>query len=390
MSRYTKSERLSDFIDYSPLRTNEAKRLLEYQDKKSNFKPVSGDTYIGIEVEVEKIIAPFPENGFKFWQCVPDGSLRNNGQEYVSQPMRGKLIGHALDELHTWLTQKNSKHDFSVRTSVHVHMNARHMSVEEIVNFILTYSLVEPFFYEFSKKYTNDRIANNFCVPISHAQNALNLPGMIKEFEAGNKNNAIRVMTNNWKKYTGFNLLPLGGAGTIEFRQLGGTIDLKVLHTWINMIFSLKKFSCSVSYKGLKNRISRLNYSSEYQALFYEIFTIPEIQLEFPIDFIIQTLEDSSDSLKQIFISHEESLKLFSIKKPEYSPLMKYLIDKQLIADLSSLLKQIRDIEIQIEKMEAEIVGKGEAAFKTPLEKEKWEAKWSALQTEYRSLKKRL
>jgi hypothetical protein len=226
-------------------------------------------TFLGIEVEVERV---FNERGilaiddaFFLWNNIADGSLRNNGREFVSIPVRGDDVSFAINQLHLKLTKDKTciGHEFTDRTSVHVHVNARDMEIEQIKNLIITYLVVEPLLYSFVG---GDRAKNIFCVPVVESH----LNRLVSNLLAANDKYFVNNL-RNWYKYTGFNLLPLLKYGTIEFRHMVGTINEEFLAKWLNMLLSLKMYSQTVPFEKNKEQILSLNTNSEYYNYLREV-----------------------------------------------------------------------------------------------------------------------
>lgn len=269
---------------------------------------VDNDTYIGLEIEVEQVLRTHGilsvSSDTSLWRNVEDGSLRNNGKEFVSLPIKGKHIKLALDVFNTTMCREKAciGHEFSDRTSVHVHMNIRDLTLEHFSNFLITYVLVEPLLYSWASE---ERSKGVFCVPISQSKDMQECLGsFLNKFES-DKGNIFDAL-GNWQKYTGFNLLPIYNFGTIEFRHMYGTKDPEVLIKWINIIFSLKKFALSQDYEKLKDRISNINTTSEYQFIVREIFG--DLTHELLVPELDKTLENTAITLKTIFTYSRERI----------------------------------------------------------------------------------
>lgn len=232
--------------------------LQEWEEKNSyqNTLPiVDKNTYIGIEVEVENITT-FQQSS-PYWRMIEDGSLRNNGREFITPPIRAWRIEHALMQLFN--VDLNQDIDFSERTSIHIHMNIRTLTVPQLESLIITYILFEKVLFNFIG---NNRYNNIFCVPIVETDIGENLLNMIT-----NKSPEVA-----WQKYTALNLLPIMNKGTIEFRHMSGTKDIERLITWINLLLSLKKFALQKSPEYIWKRINTLNTTSEYRLFAEEVF----------------------------------------------------------------------------------------------------------------------
>lgn len=215
---------------------------------------------VGIEIEVENITNPL--HPLAYWDIKADGSLRNNGVELVSVPLQIKQVQLALEHVYNVLTEHN-KPDFSNRTSVHIHVNCRDLTQNQIYNFILLYALFEKHFYSLAG---NKRMNSIFCVPLFRT-NQLNV-----------LDNVVYGLSPNWHKYCGINLLPLyqnqvtQGYGTIEFRHLYGTSNQREILEWINDILCLRKYACEISKDDLLKNIKEMNTTSSYISLYSQVF----------------------------------------------------------------------------------------------------------------------
>ncbi len=118
------------------------------------------DSYVGIEIEVENLRDY--KGDFVYWQDKEDGSLRDNGREYVTYTIPASLVPYAITELQEFLTEVNPKYSFSTRTSVHVHLNVRDLTFKQLHALSIVYMLFEKAFYKFAGR---DRYKNIFCVP---------------------------------------------------------------------------------------------------------------------------------------------------------------------------------------------------------------------------------
>jgi len=254
---------LQDIVKYKAmtLRKNESNAFEKAHTLKE--KPMEWCTtqgMIGIEIEVENITNSL--HPLAYWDVKADGSLRNNGVELVSVPLQIKQVQLALEHVYNVLTAHN-KPDFSNRTSVHIHVNCRDLTQNQIYNFILLYALFEKHFYAFAG---NKRMNSIFCVPLFRT-NQLNV-----------LDNVVYGLSPNWHKYCGINLLPLyqnqvtQGYGTIEFRHLYGTSNQREILEWINDILCLRKYACEISKDDLLKNIKEMNTTSSYISLYSQVF----------------------------------------------------------------------------------------------------------------------
>jgi hypothetical protein len=263
---------LSQYFPYKPLLTlddvltvNRARSSY----KKGDFTFCDNETFVGIEVEVEGVhtnshVGKVNSTHF-LWNNTEDNSLRNNGREFVSLPVRGENISYALQLLSNTLHKSINcvGHEFSERTSVHVHVNCRDLTTEQLSTLVLAYSLVEPVMYDFVGGGRDDNI---FCVPLKDT-------GIASTLADGYAHpHGLVDFISSWNKYAGLNLLPLRTYGTVEFRHMTGTCNIERLQMWIDMLLSLRQYAIKTPFNTLKKLALELNTSSEYVQTLYAIF----------------------------------------------------------------------------------------------------------------------
>lgn len=269
-------ETLKTLYKFEPLKTYRNYNN-EYETKtklKEPYNFINNNVLIGLEIELENCSESFYIN--RYWTTKSDGSLRNNGIEFVSQPLRTKQIPYAVEYLKEKLYAYNNP-DFSERTSIHVHLNVRDFTIERLKVFLLLYCIFEKHFFNVAG---TKRENNIFCVPLYKTEQYISL----EEFSDG---------LFNWSKYNALNLgCVLGNGvskkfGTVEFRHLYGTLDTSILYPWINSIVHLREYSLLVSLEELIETIKTLNTTSEYIALYRKVFktTCLDLKLISKLDF---------------------------------------------------------------------------------------------------------
>jgi hypothetical protein len=212
---------------------------------------------IGIEVEMEywkNIGSGLHEH---LWGFKGDGSLRNNGMEAISVPVKGEWIRYALKTLFEVI----SKVKFTPRTSIHIHLDVRQLNQKQLTAFILVYLSVESLLYKFVGKERDDSI---YCVPLYTTTLVNSLVDLL------NKSIVRNDYSNS--RYAGLNLDSLRKFGTLEFRQLHGTHDTTKIMNWINLIFKIYQFSLHSDFNALLKKITELNTNSFYIAYVNEVF----------------------------------------------------------------------------------------------------------------------
>jgi len=260
------------------------------------FKWCMPNALVGIEVEVENITKSVHLDAY--WQSKTDNSLRNNGVEFVSIPLAVKQIQPALDHLYKRIYSNNVP-DFSNRTSIHIHLNVRDMTQDQIYTLFLLYCIFEKHFYKFVG---TKRLNSIFCVPIYRSNMDNKAQRMIYDLDA------------TWHKYCGLNLLPLvsnslnpGGYGTVEFRHLYGTGDQSTVLHWINNILALRKAAMSITKDEVINLIKEMNTTSGYRSLYAQVFPEESRILETKKDFE----ECVSNIKRELFGSdYQQSIKI--------------------------------------------------------------------------------
>lgn len=211
------------------------------------------NTLIGVEVELENMLL---DDGIisDYWKVVADGSLKNNGHEFVfNQPLGGEDAVTALSELQDFIMDNGYQPDISERTSVHVHIDIRDLNLEQYKNFIGLYLVFETSLFHYCGK---GRDGNCFSVPWSK------LDSTVFAFADARTNGKMYNMIGNLErnKYTSINLGSTGRFGSIEFRGHGGEWRKEKLLIWINLLLSLKKYILynEINWDELLPHISRI------------------------------------------------------------------------------------------------------------------------------------
>ena len=142
--------RVSKYFNLPALNQTDRAEMLSKEDAfYSRTHTIINDAYIfGIEVEVENVPNPRVQYFHRpYWGLTADNSLRNNGVEFVSLPLKGYQVEAAPKQLANSLPKE---HQFSERTSVHIHMNVRDLTIEQIVNLMLIYTSLENLLFNWT------------------------------------------------------------------------------------------------------------------------------------------------------------------------------------------------------------------------------------------------
>lgn len=175
----------------------------------------------GMECEIESVAS---RHDIGEWRATTDGSLRNQGLEFISSPLSKDALLPAFRHLHQNIEYVNEEEAFSQRTSIHVHVNCRSLEDSQVKNMLLIYALFEPFFFSLVDP---QRRENIHCVALSETY----LPA--------NYIHDLNALAHNWHKYTALNIIPLRELGTVEFRHMHGTDDFELVSQWLTLLENL-------------------------------------------------------------------------------------------------------------------------------------------------------
>jgi len=194
------------------------------------------DGDVGIEIEVEgRRLTDDPRD--RRWKAVKDGSLRGESMEYIfTKPLPIDEVKSALEGLQEEFKKDGSRIDFSFRTSVHVHVNCQQMEMNQYLNFIYTYFLLEEPLINFCGAL---RKGNRFCLRLSDADGVLDTINML--FTHGSQ--AFQYVNQERVRYASINLCSTAKFGSLEFRAMEGNLDVDRLVTWAKALVTLREFA---------------------------------------------------------------------------------------------------------------------------------------------------
>lgn len=238
--------------------------LSKYEGLRGKLECRAPTTYVGVEVELEKV--RLKANPPSSWQTINDGSLKLEGKEFITVPIRFCYLEQELERL---FGSMSPPPHISSRCSIHVHMNARDFVQEELFRFVILYLIFEKSLFNFS----GGRSSNIFCSPLY--EDTPYVREQIGKLLKGD--GAIAYMA--WKKYFALNLCPIWGqqdeskrTGTIEFRHMAGTTNIEYIIEWINLIVSLKIAAKKMKTDELIRDLMVMNGTSSYNDLVEFVF----------------------------------------------------------------------------------------------------------------------
>lgn len=246
---------LSKYYEYS--------KLSQYEGLRGKLRCRAPTTYVGVEIELERVNMNY--NHPSSWNSTTDGSLKLDGREFTTVPIRFCYLEQELTRLFACFSKPPL---VSSRCSIHVHLNVRDMTHQELYRFMLLYLIFEKSLFNFS----GGRSSNIFCVPLHEW-----MPQVRNELTKLLKEGGVTQM--EWDKYFAVNLLPIWGRadesarlGTIEFRHMQGTTNIEYIIEWINLIVSLKITAKKMETADLVHALKTMNTNSSYNDLVNYVF----------------------------------------------------------------------------------------------------------------------
>lgn len=194
---------------------------------------------LGVEIELENFINGVPIIS-PLWNITDDGSLRNQGYEFrFQEPLFGEDVVSALKNIEEKMSSHKPLPECSKRTSVHVHLDVRDLTGQQLINLIVVYFIFEKAIVSYHKNVRED---NNFCLPYYKAQHKIStISSIFNSIKTQNKDS--RALLGDMDKYSAFNLRAVYEKGTVEFRHMPGSYNAEVILEWINIILCLKKYA---------------------------------------------------------------------------------------------------------------------------------------------------
>jgi hypothetical protein len=193
----------------------------------------------GIEIEVEG--DKLPGNCPPQWNIVDDGSLRGRFPDQRSEFVLRKPLGkdeaiQSVNDLKNHLDKHNAVLEFSFRTSVHVHVNVQDMNINQYLNMLYTYLLLENALVRYCG---DERIANRFCLRL---QDAEGFTQYLTELFRNGVSTLARANVDALK-YASVNIAATPKYGSLEFRAMQGNLSPKYIETWILALNNIREYA---------------------------------------------------------------------------------------------------------------------------------------------------
>lgn len=208
-------------------------------------------TYIGVEVELEGILVSDITNKCPLLNDVHDYSLRGADSREIlfAFPLKGSDVEEAVLAIESYVTKLDVRPIISNRTSTHVHIDVRDMSILQLRKFLAVYVSVERMLFHYCGR---EREENIFCVPLYKAATTLeNISELLQAKDSRAFGHILNDKFGEHKRYGAVNLNAINKHGTLEFRMLRGEWRYKPIMEWINIILSIKKYALTAKTKEI-------------------------------------------------------------------------------------------------------------------------------------------
>lgn len=210
----------------------------------------------GVELEIEHCSGGMEVSGMT---VTTDGSLRNDGLEFITHPM-------PLSELASCLKVFFAKNDlnednYSERTSIHVHTNCTDLTTQQLASVCLLYQVFERVLFRFIG---GERHNNIFCVPWAETN--------ITYRTVSSMQKGYLDALHDWHKYTALNLIPLQSIGTVEWRHMDGHCDVNKIIKWLQLIGCIFAYARKNTHEDVLALVLDLNTSSAYRGVLETVF----------------------------------------------------------------------------------------------------------------------
>lgn len=277
-----------------------------YNSKHGESSMVLPDWMVGLELEIENF-NPDVAQAFGGFTFTSDGSLRATemgiGIEAISRPVQAKHVEKLLTAF--FRKFEISDANYTERCSTHVHVNVDVLTYTQLSSICLLYQTVESLLFNFVG---GDRDNNIFCVPWNQCSLSYKIVSKIENIEEGGE-----LPFRRWQKYSALNLIPVHHQGTIEFRHMVGTCDVKKIVQWINLILCMVKYAIEHSIAEIKDDILRMNTISNYNEWLTRVFDKYAILL-FTEGYEASLSRGVVDSKLMLTHENEKKGKLYNIK----------------------------------------------------------------------------
>lgn len=229
------------------------------------------NTRVGVEIELEGVPRRNRSGEVQGWNIIGDGSLRNNGVEFVfDRPSGGGPLIKRLESFEDWVRDCKPTPICSERTSIHVHVDVRDLEWSEMWDMVLLYCVVEPFLFYICGEHRSDNI---YSLSLLRGEQQASFITNLRD------PSSHRDIGGDEHKYATINFGALRRFGSLEFRGHEGTIDGGRILFWINCLLSLREFvkESEFEVEQLPKLMSELGPIQFLESVFGELMSEIEV-----------------------------------------------------------------------------------------------------------------
>lgn len=199
---------------------------------------------IGIEVEVEfdRDTTTNPDS-LNLWTVKMDGSLRH-GQEFVlSRPLRGDALSGAIEEFFRHNRVRKSP---TSGTHIHVDMRDKASTLDVVKTMASIIACIEPAIFGM---FAEGREWCGYTNPITTIGEQASFSVFSDKADPDTFRAVFTPQTREYKYY-GFNMLPLGRYGSVEFRYFNTAETAEELIEWVQFCMAVKMAAVSIDNRS--------------------------------------------------------------------------------------------------------------------------------------------
>ena len=220
------------------------KELQEEQSSTLKVDWLDPKQNIGIEIEVEldRDTVTFPDS-LNLWTVKSDGSLRR-GQEFVlSRPLRGDALSGAIEEFF----QHNRVYKSPTSgTHIHVDMRDKVSTLDVVRTMASIICCIEPAIFGM---FADGREWCGYTNPITTISEDASFSVFSEKADQDAFRRVFTPQTREYKYY-GFNMLPLGKYGSVEFRYFNTAENPDELIEWVQFCMAVKMAAVSINTRS--------------------------------------------------------------------------------------------------------------------------------------------
>lgn len=204
------------------------------------YPVTNADAEVGVEIEMEAFSSLYNPSGSSLWRITGDGSLRGdyNGEYVLITPESREMAKSAVEELYAKLATKGTDISETIRAGVHIHINVKDMTIDQLLNYTALYYVLEECLVEWCGP---NRIGNHFCLRVSDAEQVL------EQFAHFYKSKDIFTFDTDGIRYSSLNFAATFKYGSVEFRALETPSRSDRIIQWIDVLTHLKDKAISIS-----------------------------------------------------------------------------------------------------------------------------------------------